>query len=221
MHATNYTSASRTAGRTIRWASHYDTFVRLMTLGKDNAVREMTADLASIQPGDAVLDVGCGTGDLTVAAKARAGSDGKVYGIDASPEMIEAARAKVAARTIDIDFRTELIESLPFADGTFNVVLSSLMMHHLPDDLKRKGLSEIYRVLKPGARFVVVDLMRPMNLHDRVLMTIFHHGHMQAGAQDLPAMMQTAGFTNIETGDIRLFPMLGFARGEAGSPLRL
>jgi demethylmenaquinone methyltransferase/2-methoxy-6-polyprenyl-1,4-benzoquinol methylase/phosphoethanolamine N-methyltransferase len=206
--------APQTKGRTIRWVNHYDGFVRLMTLGKDKAVREMTADLARVKPGDTVLDVGCGTGDLTMAAKRRAGSNGSAYGIDASPEMIETARAKASARGIGVDFRVEVIEALPFADNTFDVVLSSLMMHHLPDDVKLRGMSEVYRILKPGGRLLVIDLMRPMSVHDRILMKLFHHEHLETGAQDLPAMMCTVGFTRIETGGISLLPMLGFACGE-------
>src|SRR6266545_922106 len=95
----------QTKGRPIRWATRYDRLVRLITFGKDKAFRERTADIAHIKPGDIVLDVGCGTGELTLAAKARTGSIGKVYGIDAAREMIEVARSKAARQGVDIDFR--------------------------------------------------------------------------------------------------------------------
>lgn len=207
----------QTRGRTIRWANRYDTTVRLMTLGQDKALREMTADLARIQPGDKVLDVGCGTGDLTIAAKKRAGSTGTVCGIDASTEMIEVARAKVANAGIPIEFRVEPIEALSFADNTFDVVVSSLMMHHLPDDLKRDGLAEIYRVLKPGGHLLVVDMKRPTAIASRLLMTLLmHHGRMDTGVQDLPAILKAVGFTRIETGNTRFLP-LGFVRAEVGA----
>ncbi len=87
-------AAPVTKGRTIRWASHYDAFTWLVSLGKEPVIREMTLDLAGIAAGDKVLDVGCGTGTLTIAAKARAGASGEVHGIDAAPEMIEVARRK-------------------------------------------------------------------------------------------------------------------------------
>lgn len=149
---------TKTKGRTIPWASFYDTVVWLLSRGKGQALREATVKLAQIKPGERVLDVGCGTGDLTMAAKALADSTGEVYGTDASPEMIDLARRKVTRAGIDVTFQVDLIEKITFPDNQFDVVLSSLMMHHLPDDLKREGLAEIYRVLKPGGRLLIVDI---------------------------------------------------------------
>jgi ubiquinone/menaquinone biosynthesis C-methylase UbiE len=131
-------------------------------LGKEARFREWTVDTANITNGHSVLDVGCGTGNLTMAAKTRAGVEGDVHGIDGAPEMIRAAERKAADRQLDISFRVGLIEDIPFPDGEFDVVLSSLMLHHLPKDLKRQGVAEISRVLKPGGRFVAVDLDPPL-----------------------------------------------------------
>lgn len=74
-----------TSGKTISWAAHYDRVVWLLSLGKARSIRKLTAELARIKPGDAVLDVGCGTGDLTLAAKTFAGPEGEVFGTDAPP----------------------------------------------------------------------------------------------------------------------------------------
>jgi len=76
-------SVPATRGSVIRWASHYDQVVNLLTLGRRARLRKMTIALARIQPGDRVLEVGCGTGDVAIAACAPAGSDGAVSGIDA------------------------------------------------------------------------------------------------------------------------------------------
>jgi ubiquinone/menaquinone biosynthesis C-methylase UbiE len=208
--------APETRGNTIRWARHYDLVVRLITLGKDRVLREWTAETAQVKPGDIVLDVGCGTGELTIAATARAGSAGKVYGIDASPEMIEVAHSKAQEQDIEIDFQVGLIEALIFPDNTFDVVLSSLMMHHLPEDVKHKGLSEIHRVLKPGGRLLVVDVKRPTSFYSLVVLASLLHTKIEAGVQDLPVLMQTAGFNAIEIGEVPAFPMFGFVRGEVG-----
>ena len=152
MHHTT-ADAPKTAGRVIHWARWYDLFGRLISFGRDKAIREKLIELAAPAPGEKVLDVGCGTGTLALALKSRVGT-GEVHGIDASPEMIEVAREKVAKAGSDIDFQVALIEAIPFPDASFDLVTSSLMLHHLPDDLKRTGLDEIRRVLKPGGRFV-------------------------------------------------------------------
>lgn len=206
-------SASETKGQTIRWAHLYDPIVRLALLGQDKALRKMTIKMAQIKPGDRVLDAGCGTGDLTIAAKVRAGSTGKVFGIDAAPEMVEASLSKAAMASLDIEFRVGLIESLPFPNDYFDVVLSSLMMHHLPDDLKHKGLAEIYRVLKPGGHLIVVDMNRPTVFPIKILTAFLVHEKMDTGAQDLPLMMNEVGFSQIESKNT-WFGLLGFVRGE-------
>ena len=207
-------AAPATEGRTIRWAQHYDVVVRLLTLGKDKAIRQMTVDMAGIRPGDNVLDVGCGTGDLTLLAKARTGTGGKVVGIDAAPEMIEVARRKAAQKNTEVEFRTEVIEALSFPDQTFDVVLSSLMMHHLPGELKRRGLAEIFRVLKPGGRVLVIDMKSPAGHRGRHWMALMLHPTPQTGLLELSMLMKKLGFMHVEAGDTR-FRALGFARGQA------
>src|SRR5687767_79992 len=83
-----------TTGRVIHWAAGYDLLVWLLTFGRERAMRERTLVLARLRPGESVLDVGCGTGTLAIAAARHVGSSGRVCGIDASPEMIARARAK-------------------------------------------------------------------------------------------------------------------------------
>jgi ubiquinone/menaquinone biosynthesis C-methylase UbiE len=134
---------------------------RFLFLGREHQFRERIVDLAAVTRGHTVLDVGCGTGNLTMVAKVRAGTDGKVYGIDAAPEMITKAERKAAEKQLDIRYQVGLIEDIPSPDNKFDVVVSSLMLHHLPKDLKRQGIAEISRVLRPGGRFVAVDLDPP------------------------------------------------------------
>jgi demethylmenaquinone methyltransferase/2-methoxy-6-polyprenyl-1,4-benzoquinol methylase/phosphoethanolamine N-methyltransferase len=213
-----------TEGRTIRWASHYDLSVKLLLLGQDRSLRRRTVELAGVRPGEAVLDVGCGTGDLTLLAGQRAGPEGKAVGIDPAPEMIEVARRKAAAGAAAVVFQSGAVEALPFPDGSFDVVLSSLMMHHLPPDLKRRGLAEIRRVLrepdpasgKSGGRLVVVDMRRPTGMLSHMALHLMWHGGLRHGVQDLAPLMQAAGFTHIETGNVWL-GILGYARGWAGA----
>jgi demethylmenaquinone methyltransferase/2-methoxy-6-polyprenyl-1,4-benzoquinol methylase/phosphoethanolamine N-methyltransferase len=213
MKSSNTDSAPATRGAVIHWAGHYDQMVSLLTLGRRARLRKMTIALARIQPGDRVLEVGCGTGDVAIAACAPAGPSGSVSGIDAGPEMIAVARAKAARAGVTVDFRVEPIEALTYPDDTFDIVLSSLMMHHLPDDLKRQGLAEIARVLKPGGRLLIVDVKRPSTRLGRGLNILMMHGRLKTAIQDLPAMLADAGYIAIEAGATD-FHMLGFVRGQ-------
>jgi ubiquinone/menaquinone biosynthesis C-methylase UbiE len=128
--------------------------------GKFRELRQRTASLARLQPGDAVLDVGCGTGTLAMEVARRVGRAGRVAGVDPGTQQIARARLKAARRNVPIEFKIVVIEQLPFPDQTFDVVFSTLMMHHLPASLKRQGLAEIARVLKPGGRLVIADFNR-------------------------------------------------------------
>jgi ubiquinone/menaquinone biosynthesis C-methylase UbiE len=170
--------------------------------------------VGGVGEGGGVLDVGCGTGTLTLLARQQVGLTGEVVGIDASLEMIAAARRKAAARQVSVDFRQAAIEALPFPDHTFDVVLSSLMMHHLPNDVKRRGLLEIQRVLRPGGRLLIVDMMRPTSRLGRWLLVLLFHGALRQGLEDLGAFLTESGFSSVEVGATRL-PVVGFARGLA------
>jgi 2-polyprenyl-3-methyl-5-hydroxy-6-metoxy-1,4-benzoquinol methylase len=193
-------TAPNTRGRTIRWNHGYDALVWVLTLGQARALRTESAALAHIQPGARVLDVGCGTGDLTFQAERLAGTTGHVYGIDAAPEMIEIARKKARQSGSHVEFRVEAIEALSFPDHTFDVALSSMMMHHLPDDLKMAGLRELARVLAPGGVLVIVDFTFASRVQ-RVL-TMHAGGHVES-YRSLPNMLASLGFTDIETGTLK------------------
>ncbi|MBK8137987.1 MAG: class I SAM-dependent methyltransferase [Chloroflexi bacterium] len=195
-------AAPATQGRTISWASHYDLVVKLLSFGRENALRSRTLRQAAISSGESVLDVGCGTGTLTLLAKTQTGTAGNVHGIDASPEMIAVARQKSVQQKAEVDFQTGVIEALPFSDGTFDVVLSSLMFHHLPPDLKQRGLAEIHRVLKPGGRLLVVDMARPRTLAQRLTMFTLVHGGLSGDVSDLRPLMIALGYQGSQTGSI-------------------
>jgi ubiquinone/menaquinone biosynthesis C-methylase UbiE len=205
-------TAPSTQGRTIRWASHYDFVVKLLTLGRENTLRRQMIQQAAITRGETVLDVGCGTGTLTLLAKTETGDRGQVYGMDASLEMIAVAQQKAVQQKQEVDFQTGVIEALPFSDGTFDVVLSSLMFHHLPPDLKQRGLAEIYRVLKPGGRLIVVDMKRPTTLPQRLAMVALVHHGLTGDVSDLLPLMEKIGYAGNQTGSLS-WSSIGFVQG--------
>jgi ubiquinone/menaquinone biosynthesis C-methylase UbiE len=181
--------------------------------GKWRELRQRTSILAQLQPGDAVLDVGCGTGTLALEVARRVGRAGRVAGIDPSPQQIARARAKAARRNAPIEFQIGVIEQLAFPDRTFDVVFSTLMMHHLPAPLKRQGLAEIARVLKPGGRLVIADFTHKKERQGPA--AGFHAGGSRT--HDLAALVKEAGFSQVETEEMRpprfsAFPGAGFVR---------
>jgi len=184
--------------------------------GQGRELRRRAATLARLRPGEQVLDVGCGTGTLALEVARRVGRAGHVTGVDPSPEQIARARAKAARRHLPnspIAFQVGAIEQLAFPDQTFDVVLSTLMMHHLPAPLKRQGLAEIARVLKPEGRLVIADFTRKQERQGRAAR--FHAGG--SSLHDLAAMVADAGFSQVETEEMAparfsAFPGAGLVR---------
>jgi ubiquinone/menaquinone biosynthesis C-methylase UbiE len=144
------------------------------------------------------------------------GQTGRVCGIDPSAALIGVARQKSARAGLGIDYRVATIEALPFADASSDVVLSSLMMHHLPDDLKSLGLREVRRVLKPDGRLLIVDFKRGSGLLHRPAVAMLIHHDLSHGVQDLTPVVSAAGFTGVQSGDTR-FRTLGFVSARVPS----
>jgi ubiquinone/menaquinone biosynthesis C-methylase UbiE len=193
-------STPSTGGIVLHAARFYDLLAWAMMLGRERAFRERVLDLARLKPGESVLDVGCGTGTLALAAKRRVGPTGKVYGIDASPEMIARAETKARKAGLDIELKNNVIEALPFPDRQFDVVLSTLMFHHLPRKLRETGAREMRRVLKPGGRALVVDFggrEQPNGILGR-----FHQRHGHVKLPDVIALLSAAGLNVAENGAV-------------------
>ncbi len=204
----------QTTGATIHWASHYDIFSGLFGLGTNSSNSRRVIELANVKPGDRVLDVGCGTGSLTLTAQSYAGPSGKVYGIDAAPEMIEVAKKKASRSGLEVVFEVGLIEKLAFPDATFDIVFSRLAIHHVPDDLKRTGFSEILRVLKPGGHLLIADFIPPTNpVLNHITSALVGSHMMQTNIWSLPPMLASAGFEEITSGPTRS-AFLAFVSGK-------
>lgn len=194
-----------TAGRLIHWARRYDLLVQLLALGHEAKLRGAIADLASAQPGESALDVGCGTGTLALVLAERVGVTGMIAGVDPSPEMIARARAKAHKRERTIDFHLEPAESLSWPDQTFDVAVSSFAIHHLADGVAELAFGEVTRVLKPGGRVCLVDFLPSGR---RQVM----QASTASGYQQVPDMLARLGFDHIEAGSLnaRFMPGLAF-----------
>jgi ubiquinone/menaquinone biosynthesis C-methylase UbiE len=129
---------------------------------RDGAIKHRVLARAAIASGEDVLDVGCGTGTLALGA-ARAAPNVRVTGLDADASILARAEKKAAAAGLDIGFDQGRSTALPYPDASFDLVLSTLFFHHLPDDAKRQSAAELVRVLRPGGRLVVGDLGRPQD----------------------------------------------------------
>jgi ubiquinone/menaquinone biosynthesis C-methylase UbiE len=200
---TNTADAKQTPGTTglvLHGAARYDLLLWLLTLGREKALREGVLRLARLSPGEQVLDVGCGTGTLAIVAKRQVGPTGKVCGVDASPEMIARASGKAAKSGVDVDFRNAVVESLPFPDARFDVVLSTLMLHHLPGKLRSQCAREIRRVLKPGGRVLAVDYGTSLTRRGGIVAHFHRHGHISLA--EIVAIFSEAGLSVVESGAV-------------------
>ncbi len=184
---------------TIHWARRYDLMVSLLSMGRGRRLREEVTERAGIEAGHKVLDVGCGPGRLALHIAEVVGAGGRVCGIDAAEEMVELAASKAEKAGVEVDFRVASAGDLPFEDASFDRVVSTLVYHHLPDEVKVASLGEIRRVLAPGGRLVIFDFAPGSGpLPHRLLGALFrlfghHHAHGHESARPLVDWMEEAG----------------------------
>lgn len=196
---------------------HYDLLAALLTLGREPALRERLADLASLAPGEHALDVGCGTGSLALVAKRRVGPAGSVRGVDAAPEMVAQARAKAAKAKLDVAFEVARAEALPFPDASVDVVLGTLMLHHLPSAVRERFAREVRRVLKPGGRVLAVDFEAPARKRAGLVARLHRHGGVPLAR--IVRLLEDAGLRVVERGSVGASDLqfaLAVAPGGAG-----
>jgi demethylmenaquinone methyltransferase/2-methoxy-6-polyprenyl-1,4-benzoquinol methylase len=143
-----------------RIAERYDLVNRVISLGLDRGWRERAVDALDLGPSARVLDLATGTGDLAMAITTRH-SDARVVGLDPSRGMLEVALRK--ARESSVGARVEFLvgdaESLSFPDGSFDAASMAFGIRNVPD--RARALREVHRVLRPGGRFVVLELAEP------------------------------------------------------------
>lgn len=155
--------------------------------------------IASMQPGETVLDLGSGGGfDCFLAARA-VGGTGQVIGVDMTPEMITTSRKNVNESGFEnVDFRLGELENLPVADGIVDVIISNCVINLSPE--KERVFKESFRVLKPGGRLAISDVVATAEMPAAVKNDLAMYTGCIAGASYIPeleAMLKRAGFANI------------------------
>jgi ubiquinone/menaquinone biosynthesis C-methylase UbiE len=188
------------SGRVFRWAFAYDLLLNIIWRGSERTYREKTLEYAGIRTDESVLDVGCGTGTLAIAAKRRVGPAGRVFGLDASREMIARARKKATGTGAEIDFQLGSAEALPFSEATFDVVLSTTVFHCLPDRARHLCIREMARVLKPNGRLLLIDFGGSKREKHSLI------GHLRAHRNfdvfDLIPTINESGLTDLKNGSL-------------------
>lgn len=175
----------------------YDIAERLTM--RSPAWRPWLAALATDQRPCSVLDVGCGTGTLAIEMARVPGAT--ITGVDGDPEILARARRKPGAEAVE--WREAMVDVLPAADATFDVVVTSLVLHHLAPATKAAALAEMHRVLRPGGSLLVADWGAP---HDPLMRVAFLGLQLldgRANTEDhargrVPGMIGEAGFTDVE-----------------------
>jgi ubiquinone/menaquinone biosynthesis C-methylase UbiE len=191
MHATGKTYVSA-AGRD--WLlPFFDSFTKL--LGVETSHRKLIHQ-AAIGPDHRVLEIGCGTGNMALLAKAL-NPAAQVAGIDPDPKALSRARRKAQRRQTPVQFDPAFSEDLPYGDASFDRVLSAFMLHHVKPDAKPLTLREAFRVLKPGGSLHLADFEegeRPSGGFHGLIASTLHSRHGSSPRHVVLDLMSEAGF---------------------------
>lgn len=198
-----------TRGLVLHRARLYDFVLWLFLHGRERAFRDQVIALSGLRPGERVLDVGCGTGTLALHAAARTGAGGLVHALDASPELLARGQKKARDARADVTFHLGTAEALPFHDASFDVVLNTMMLHHLPEPARARCAGEMRRVIRPGGRVLVVDFVSRQEAHGGWMARAVHHlvsrlhgrhGHVKL--HHLVRVVEDAGLHITESGPL-------------------
>ncbi len=178
-----------------------------MALGSGNPLA-----IAALEPGETVLDLGSGGGIDCFLAAGRVGAAGRVVGVDMTPEMVSKARENAAkAGAANVEFRLGEIEHLPVADASVDVILSNCVINLSPD--KPAVYRDAYRVLKPGGRLAISDVVATVELPDEARGDLARHAACVSGAASLAELRR---FLCEDAADTDSYPRMDARRLHVG-----
>lgn len=171
----------------LRWGMREEIF-------KNRLIKE-----ARIAPGYRVLDLGCGTGTLTILIKKKQPA-AEVIGFDGDPQVLEIARAKAAQENVNLTFGQGMAYQPPYPDNSFDRVFSSLVLHHLTTQDRQRALGEVHRVLKRGGEFWIIDFGKPHNALAFVISLVMRNLERTSDLIEglLSEQLSRAGFEQVE-----------------------
>ncbi|HTE57512.1 MAG TPA: methyltransferase domain-containing protein [Verrucomicrobiae bacterium] len=166
-----------------------------------NRIKARHLTLVNPQPGQRVLDVGCGTGRTLQLLSQKCDKGVQLYGLEPSPDMLERARAGLGKRA---QIRQGFAQELPYPTAHFDFVISTQVLHHIPLVGKKEMLSEMHRILKPGGTLVLSDWGKPTTTLGKIIGLLWrNHAYVQANRNIL-----TTGF--LQTIDLNTHEIVQF-----------
>lgn len=183
----------------LRWNFLTPVYDVLLRWGmQEERFKKALIDQAQIQPGQSVLDLGCGTATLTIMMK-QTHPDAIVTGLDGDPAVLEIGQSKANQAGVILTLDLGMSYALPYPDGSYDTVVSSLMFHHLTTENKQQTTKEVFRVLRPGGSFWIVDFGPPSGAWAKIISLVMRRleevGDNHKGL--IPKMLSQAGFQEV------------------------
>ena len=187
----------------------YDSIIKIF------AFEKFYQKIASQIPQDKtvqILDVGCGTANLAIAIKKRS-PNAEILGIDPDEKILKIAKEKLKKEKLDIKLVKAFAQKLPLKSKSFDYLVSSFAIHHIPSDLKSQAFYEMYRVLRSGGTILIIDIGVPKNLLAKIAGTVF--SLIEAVGPNLrgfiPKALKEVGFYNVREVESK-FGLVSFYR---------